>query len=479
MCKHPIIIKNPSRRYRDGIDKRFFAVPCGYCSDCIKKDQDDWFVRCFFEFKRIKNIRGTIFFPTFTYNDENLPYYKDEENGFTCPCFSYSDIKSFRDKLRVLLSRSGYDSKGLRYIIVSEYGGKYGRPHYHCLMFCPFKISINDMLYFLRKSWTKGFVGVCKKGLEIKSVNGVQYCMKYVSKEQHWSKYYGIYSYLNLLKNDVKLYKPSASEKLMKFRRCMPKHYQSTNFGSYAFDKITDSSIISGVIDLSHFGFITKNKFKYKIPRYYLNKILKQNDLYGTQIPTERYEKLFVDIILKTFENDYNNLQHIKSYYDFCNHYKSLGMSKDTLDMYYNVIGRVKDKINYLVVFNHVYRDVPLLPNDSYEGLQFSNIYDLNKYYSIDKLMENAICFAYTQKFNYDTPKSEGCQPSEILFKLFKRDRFTFNSLDCFQNFSESLTLIEELENKMSELKTSYNNTDYEKSVNQWRSKDFSLYESY
>lgn len=442
MCCSPIRIKNPSRRYREGIDKMFFTVPCGQCEECRKRIEDDWFVRSFFEFKRIQNCKGMVFFPTLTYNDENLPHWIDEELDYTIPCFSWYDIKSFRDKLRVYLKREGYDARSLRFFIVSEFGGKRGRPHYHALLFCPFQISIEKMLYILRKAWTFGFVGVPKKGLQVQSVGALQYCMKYISKRSRWENEYNVLEYLDLLKKSVK--NEYTDVILSEFRKCMPRHYQSTNFGSKLIDILYNDNdmLCSSEIDLSRFGFITKNRFKFKIPRYILNRVLKDTDVFNTKVSSFKYQEIFIDKIMRDFQMNLDNWSFIESYQKFSAYCSPLNLPKCSIDDMWNSLRFVSDKLPELVVYNRVYKDVPIEKSE----LPF-----------VDKnfLMDNALNFLFNQTFNYDTPLPDAYVASFRLSECKDLNdcndkKFTFGNLDCFAYFDVALKIIYDINRMLS-----------------------------
>lgn len=514
MCTSPITIKNNSRRYRDGVHKMFFNVPCGHCKDCLKQQQDDWFVRSFFEYNRVKKCGGSVFFPTLTYNDYFIPIYFDEEFHYTIPCFSREDIKSFRDKLRVYLSRDWYmyvDDEGhisyhscstglrgdksrikfesdkkhyslywkgvdfnevgtIRFIITSEFGSKTGRSHYHGLLFVPFPISVKQMLFFLRKAWIFGFVGVPKKGLEVQSVNAVQYCMKYVSKDQYWLKKYEVSTYISLLKDRIDKGDESAKEKLKQFRACMPNHYQSTGFGFDMVKVLNDDNIINNEVNLSEFGFVTKNKFRFTLPRYIVRKLTTYKDEFGLDVPTTHYKDLFEQIFLQSLQNDFEQLNWLQTYDSFKEHVRPLMLDKELIDSYWNKLHVFSKKRGYLVVYNRVYRDVPVIEG----GFNFGQK-------SLDYFLENALAFAYKQKFGFIgcVPYDEGEQPLQTKPFLFNKKRSTFADFPCFNGFDDACRCVELINESLSALATAAWLDSEEKSRNLYRPKDFELFDSF
>lgn len=469
MCTSPITIKNRSRRYVDGVSKMFFHVPCGHCKECMKAQQDEWFVRAFFEYLRCKNAGGHVFFPTFSYNKEHLPHYDDDVMDYHIPCFSYKDILSFRNKLRVYLTREGYDAKGLRFIIASEFGGKKGRPHYHGLFFVPFDIRKDKFLELCRKAWINGFVMVSKKGLEIQSIKGIQYATKYCSKEQHWTKKYGVNKYIIGLKDRISQGDSEAELILQDFRKCLPKHYQSVGFGMQLVDILSKDydSLINCEIDLSKFGFVTSNKFKFPIPRYIRRKILFDKDEYNTDIPSFINYDIFTAFFKKNIEDMTKRFDYLKSYSTFCNHYAPLRLSPYVLRNEWHKIRIVRKHIYDMVVYNLVFRDVPITKTDkAFADMKFYTNFD------------NALFFAFNQKFNWDKPREMYHSYLDCFPEMFTRDRYCFNDLPFFHPIDEAILRIENLEEMLSRLSYSAWLKDEEDNANLYHT-DSQIYEIY
>lgn len=209
MCLNPIRVKNPSRRFQDGLSKTFLEVPCGHCAECQKNAEDDWFVRSFFEWRKIKlSGHGAVWFLLLTYDEDHLPWYEDEELGFRIPCFNPKHIKAFRDSVRTYLTRDGYDASGIKFGIYAEYGKNTGRPHFHCQIYVPFDLPNEYVLGkwkhcsdgknrlvggLFDRAWPNGFVswsvepGTGRLRPKIESDGGIQYSQKYVNKEDKWT----------------------------------------------------------------------------------------------------------------------------------------------------------------------------------------------------------------------------------------------------------------------------------------------------
>lgn len=135
------------------------SVPCGICSECLRRQALDWACRIVLESKYSKNC----YFVTLTYDDHNVP---------NPPVLDKHAISDFNKKLKVYLSRLGLDSK-FRFYGVGEYGSHTARPHYHVIYF-NLDLPEDDLVYYsttkdgflqfnsklLSKVWGKGFVVV-------------------------------------------------------------------------------------------------------------------------------------------------------------------------------------------------------------------------------------------------------------------------------------------------------------------------------
>ncbi len=137
MCTSPIPIRNPYYRYTGvgaalisqlyDCTSQYIDVPCGHCLQCISMRQNDFRQRV-----EMESLDNHLFFGTLTYNDEFLPRLSSEFGSFAgSPCFCYSDVREVFTRLRA----SG--SPPFKYIVVSEYGSRKHRPHYHFILSSP------------------------------------------------------------------------------------------------------------------------------------------------------------------------------------------------------------------------------------------------------------------------------------------------------------------------------------------------------
>lgn len=100
-------------------DARYQRVqfPCGSCTGCLLERSRQWAVRCTHE----ASLYDENCFVTLTYADEHLP-----ANGGLWPEDWDVFIKALRQKVR---------PRRIRYFMCGEYGERFGRPHFHGLLF--------------------------------------------------------------------------------------------------------------------------------------------------------------------------------------------------------------------------------------------------------------------------------------------------------------------------------------------------------
>lgn len=116
------------------------------------------------------------YFFTLTYDEENEPWEVDEMDSFPLPAVSKRDVQLFIKRLRKRIDQLGLPK--IRYVVVSEYGPKTFRPHYHGILFADFGRSWNIEDLFQR-CWRQGRVDVGPL-----YGGGSAYCSKYLFKRQ-------------------------------------------------------------------------------------------------------------------------------------------------------------------------------------------------------------------------------------------------------------------------------------------------------
>lgn len=102
-------------------------VACGKCIGCTLERSRQWAVRCVHE----ASLSERNAFITLTYDDAHLP------------AFGSLDPKHFTDFMKRV--RRPLAARSVRYFMCGEYGGRYGRPHYHALLF---GLDFADKVFF-------------------------------------------------------------------------------------------------------------------------------------------------------------------------------------------------------------------------------------------------------------------------------------------------------------------------------------------
>lgn len=138
MCTQPVRIHNPyyNNVPLDANYKRFcptsefIEVPCGHCAECQQRKTSSMIQRCI-----IEALTSHVYNVTLTYNNEHLPIatYTDADGSTVrAPYFDVVHLQNLFKRFRKL---SIPDGRQFRYFAVSEYGGKFHRPHAHLLLF--------------------------------------------------------------------------------------------------------------------------------------------------------------------------------------------------------------------------------------------------------------------------------------------------------------------------------------------------------
>lgn len=154
-CFHPI---NVPYLVNGKKTKSFHLVPCGRCPACLEKRQQEWI----FRLQQEEKVTNYSYFITLTYEDQNLYY-----NDFGVASVNKRHIQLFIKRLRKKLPCK------LRYYIISEYGPKTFRPHYHGILFS--NLPLDSLV---TETWQLGF---CYLGQV--SESSIAYTTKYCLKE--------------------------------------------------------------------------------------------------------------------------------------------------------------------------------------------------------------------------------------------------------------------------------------------------------
>lgn len=230
MCLNPIRI--PTRNTYVNI--RNIGVPvmqtcnCNKCAECLQMKQLEYSVRAQAEYQQTISENGFCYWDTFTYDEKSVPVLKDgkltrgherySKKEFLC--FNNKDYKDFFKRLRINLTRAGFDVKDkLKYFFVSEYGGVTHRPHYHCIFFVRVPNLTPTLFYqFLKRSWTLGRLDEDKGPLQkvLDGVGAINYVAKYTTKDDEYTK--TLKKFINKCSEDIQ-------------KQIKPFHRQSQGFG--------------------------------------------------------------------------------------------------------------------------------------------------------------------------------------------------------------------------------------------------------
>lgn len=187
--------------------KNEVTQPCGKCAACQIRKRKDWTVRLSHE---ASCYEDNCCFVTLTYNDDSIPVtcfgkFKTDDKmldrglgELPLMTLHVKDAQDFIKRLRRHLEyipksarlRNSRDhvTTPIRYYCVGEYGGKYGRPHYHLMIFGwrPSDMEVHSsrdghLIYRsaqIEKLWKFGFSTV-------EPVQGgvAKYCSRYVTKK--------------------------------------------------------------------------------------------------------------------------------------------------------------------------------------------------------------------------------------------------------------------------------------------------------
>lgn len=114
---------------RKGSKSTFMHVPCGQCIECRLEKSRQWALRC----QKEAELYDANCVVTLTYDQANLP-----KNG----SIQNEDVQLFMKRLRermrgstMVIDKDGKATWPIRSYGCAEYGEKWGRPHYHIILF--------------------------------------------------------------------------------------------------------------------------------------------------------------------------------------------------------------------------------------------------------------------------------------------------------------------------------------------------------
>ena len=304
MCYSPITLTNDNYYLKNGRmlkDKTFVKVPCGRCLACQSQKSAEWTMRLSHEWLYYKQDR--TMFITLTYDKEHCPKHYS---------LSVRDCQLYFKRLR----KAGYKFK---YLLAGEYGSRYGRPHYHAILYGISNLNIYRKVnkkdkaktkidYDLWRLWKNGgiSIGTC-------SNKSIQYCSQYSLKcinnhldrktyfncfggEKHFrlfskgiGKRYAIDNAYNLYENLSINFSDSI--------RSIPRYYIKIivkNFNLDILDKLREKMYIEKDEEIkqlyAHFGLTPKSAFDfYRFEDYFdIEKHDKLRKIYNNRLTLKR-----------------------------------------------------------------------------------------------------------------------------------------------------------------------------------------------
>lgn len=256
-----------NRRYI-GADRSMsdiFTVPCGHCIPCRVKRTQDWSIRLMYEL----NYHQKAIFITLTYDNDNIIKTVQPSGGFSVVKKHFQD---FIKRVRRTCEYYGVCSaRSIKYFACGEYGGQFGRPHYHAILYglgvsddrnpllgCPFSEG-----HIIERCWPFGgcFIGFVEPA-------SCAYVAGYVQKKVYGKEapeYYGDLTPPFLLMSKhlgLQFFK----DNLDYFRRGLISwHGKDINLPRYYFDRIrNDNEFKQNYQKLLKKGFDTDRNRVYK-----------------------------------------------------------------------------------------------------------------------------------------------------------------------------------------------------------------------
>ena len=182
--------------YKDNRNHKGIKIPCRQCTGCRSEYSRQWAMRNVHE----AQLHDRNVFITLTYDDEHLP-----KNGTLVKDHFRLFIKSLRKPHKKL---GWTPPKKIRFYMCGEYGEKFGRPHYHAILFNTYfpdstPIQGKPNLFdsnILRQIWGKGHVSIGAVTFESaayvsayvqKKINGKQKDEHYAIYNKETGEYFG------------------------------------------------------------------------------------------------------------------------------------------------------------------------------------------------------------------------------------------------------------------------------------------------
>ncbi|AXH73280.1 MAG: replication initiator protein [Microviridae sp.] len=265
--KSALVTKNGKRKVVFSRNKGFadlqMTVPCGQCIGCRIDRSRMWAIRCTHEAK----LHEANSFITLTYDDEHLPH----DNGL-----SKDHFQKFMKRLRFAIQPAF-----VRFFACGEYGDLNQRPHYHAVLFgydftydrkvhSKKKKGEQEIIHYTSELLSKAW-GMGRCTLTSFNYSAAAYTARYVMKKQNGKNalQHENYSRLNLSTGEIYQVQPEFA--LMSMR---------PGLGHGWYEKYKKDAFPS--------DFLIHEGKKHSVPRYYLDKLKKQNPEMAIKVTDKR-----------------------------------------------------------------------------------------------------------------------------------------------------------------------------------------------
>ncbi|WNK14056.1 MAG: replication initiator protein [Microvirus sp.] len=241
-----------------GFSDQTMQVPCGQCIGCRIEKSRMWAIRCTHE----SRMHTANCFVTLTYAPENLP------PGET---LVIRDLQLFNKRLRKTLGP-------FRFYACGEYGEKGNRPHYHLVIF-GLNFAADRKLYSLSAKGNPNYTSqtlteIWGKGrAELSDFNysTAAYTARYVMKKQNGKNAMQHENYSRLNTSSGEIYQVQPEFALMSRR---------PGIGAGWYEQYKTDAFPS--------DFLIHQGRKHTVPRYYLDKLTKENPTEAETIKQKR-----------------------------------------------------------------------------------------------------------------------------------------------------------------------------------------------
>lgn len=459
MCLSPIRVPNKksTKDFNRFVDRVYNTVPCNKCEECLSQLTSAFESRAIAEFQYTKNIGGQTYFYTLTYNENEVPKYKD------VMCFCGRDLTRFYKLLRMRLDNHHIKLKSF---VSSEYGENgTQRPHYHMLLHLSKPIDGKLLRKYISESWVrfkgrgrfqKSFSlgynkpGTIKDQLSTKyglvlDVRPCKYVAKYVAKDINQ-----ISHFLNTKLTNTIIEQSKEDDIFQKQKYSfLPIHRASIGYGISLTDYIQDYEYINGkfnfALDRKKDGSFVEHTIPLYIKRkkmYGICSNFNKNIVYRLNDFGIKIKKLQIQSQIKDCIQKYIDLESKIDTFDFspfnlsCDYVKALFNSVDPNELFIYIYLKRGSLFNSFYNYN----DVPFFLNQYYEFYKFPERYNL--IHSSFELKEELFDFVYcvylymlsNLKFKAYV-KNKECYNQEQYYKSLESGKFKPLYIKSFREY--------------------------------------------